>query len=400
MHKEIIVTIDIGSSKIIAAAGTKDEKGAVRMLALETEGTQTSVRKGRIYYIEEVSQKIRVLINRLNFKLNGKISKVYVGLGGQSLMTENHEKSESYQPDLWEVLDDTQSKFILGYSSLKLNLNRCISENSDIEIAGYFVAPIATATATLTEQEKKSGCALIEFGAGVTYLSVYKNNLLKYLVSIPVGGSAITNDIYTLDNLEDVEEAEELKIKYGNALRNNETDDSQTITALKHREINIETFNDIVEARTEEIIANIQNQLNMSGFADVLRKGIIITGGGAALKNLAESIKEKIMQEVRIAHIKDELIGEGSLKYKQTPGIEETFGLLSLGTQNCVKEIAKQIVPPAQTIPVDLFGKPIEEKHKKRKFVEKSENIFTRFANKASKGLFDDEDEKINAPNS
>ncbi|MDR0232275.1 MAG: cell division protein FtsA [Dysgonamonadaceae bacterium] len=446
MHKEIIATIDIGSSKIIAAAGEKDEKGVIRILALETEPIKTSVRRGRIYNVGEVSQKITSLLTRLNRDLKEEIVKIYVGVGGQSLMTETHsvveetegaivdeqllqslrEKCENYQPDFSEVLDivspeyfingeteekpigvscekiEAQFKLILGNPAIKRNIDLCIS-NNDVEIVGYFIAPIATASAILTDLEKKLGCALIEFGAGVTYLSIYKNNLLKHLVTIPLGANTITKDISSLNIVD--EEAENLKIKYGCALVNGKKEDNYPEKIIANdKEIDTNELNDIIEARVNEIVENIKNQLEISGFSDALGNGIIITGGGAALKNLAESIEEKIKQKVRIASVKDELVDADSSKYIQFPGIEETIGLLSLGTENCVKVVERPIVPPsAQTEITNLFGEVIPDAERTRgtrkppvkKENKERENLFTKLARgavKVSGNLFDSAD--------
>ena len=451
MHKEIIATLDIGSSKIIAAAGKKDEKGTIHISALETETTKTSVRRGRIYNVGEINRKITSLLNRLNQQLNEKIVKIYVGVGGQSLMTETYsveeetegaiideqllrylrKKCDYYHSDLLEVLDivspeyfvdgksekkpigvsckkiEAQFKLILGNPAIKRNINMCIS-NNNIEIAGYFIAPIATANATLTNLEKNLGCALIEFGAGVTYLSVYKNNLLKYLVTIPIGANVITKDIGQL-NIAD-EEAEDLKITYGYALIDSkkEADYPKKITA-NDKEIDTGDLNDIIEARVDEIIANIKTQLEISGFSDALGSGIIITGGGAALKNLSESIEEKTKQKVRIATVKEELIDKDFSKYAKIPGIEETVGLLSLGTEDCIKpkEVEKVIQPHvAENFGDSLFPKgeievmeknpkrgkrksPETSKTKKGGFLSNFTQKVTQKVDKVSRGLFE-----------
>ena len=452
MHKEIIATIDIGSSKIIAAAGEKNQNGAIHVLAWETETTKTSVRRGRIHNINEVSNKIAKLLDRLNLKLNKKISKIYVGIGGQSLITETYsvveeaeeiivtekllhsllEKCENYQPDSSEVLDivspeyfidgkpekkpigvsckkiEIRYQLILGNPSIKKNIRKCISEENNIEIAGYFISPLATATATLTDLEKNLGCALIEFGAGVTYLSVYKNALLKYLVTIPLGGDVITKDICDLNILED--EAENIKLRYGSALVDikNEEKFSIKINSGQSTEIKINELNYIIEARTEEIIANIKNQLEISGFSNSVGSGIIITGGAAGLKNLAESLEEKTKQKVRIAHVKEELIDKDSLEYGKISGAEETIGLLSLGTENCIliKEEKTIVEPePVSLFPVDEIDvvetgvKPTQKsgKRKEPKKEKEGSGLLGRWAKKAnylSKGLFDSADEE------
>ncbi|MCL2649491.1 MAG: cell division protein FtsA [Candidatus Azobacteroides sp.] len=396
MHKEIIATLDIGSFKIVAAAGKKDDKGIVSVSAMETEMSNSSVRRGRIYNVDEVSNKIKSLIDRLNHQLNEKVSKIYVGISGQSLKTEVYpvveetggvivdellllslrQQCEAYHPDFSEVLDivspeyflngepeknpigvfcnkiEARFQLVLGNPSIKSKLKTCITEKNNIEIAGYLIGPIATARAILTESEKISGCALIEFGAGLTYLSIYKDGLLKYLASIPLGGNVITKDICSLHIPEN--EAEDLKITYGNALVEtpNENNAIKNIKLQDNRDIELEVLNDIIESRTEEIIANVKNLLELSGFSDSIRSGIVITGGMAALKNLAESVKEKINPKVRLAHVKDNLVDEGSSTFGQTFGNEATIGLLSLGTENCihVKEIEKIPTPPQTSL--------------------------------------------------
>ena len=465
MYKEIIVTIDIGSSKIVAAAGKKDEKGAIHILALETEATKTSVYRGRIYNVGEVSRKIKSLLNRLNNKLDEKITKIYVGVGGQSLVTETYpvvekteetiineqllrslrEKCKYYRPILLEVLDvvfpeylldgkseekpigvsckkiEAKFQIILGNPAIKRNINICILDNN-VEIAGYFIAPLATANAVLTDLEKNLGCALIEFGAGVTYLSVYKNNLLKYLVTIPIGANVITKDIVNLNIMED--EAENLKIAYGHALVDNDDDNYPVKIMANNKEIDIDDLNDIIEARVDEIIANIKKQLEISGFSNTLGGGIIITGGGAALRNLSESIEEKTKQKVRIATVKKGLIVNDSSEYGKLSGIEETVGLLSLGTENCIKpkEVEKPVSQPPEAEKFNdfLFSKDeveVVEKEKnprgKRKPpVGQEENkkikkgIVLSLIDKMSKDLFnsadstdeeeEDENDKIN----
>ena len=392
MYKEIIATLDIGSSKITIAGGKKDSNGMVSIAAIEKESTNSSVRRGRIYNVSDISNKIQLLSDRLNEKLNDKIAKIYVGVNGQSLRTETYfvsrqiggavvdeqllaslrEQCEAYQPDeISEVLDvvsleyfldgkpeknpigvscdkiEVRYQLILGNHSIKLNLINCVTKNSEIEIAGYFIGPIATATAVLSDSEKNLGCALIEFGADITYLSVYKAGLLKYLISIPLGGNAITKDICDLKILE--EEAENLKITYGTALVELE-DENNPVKNIKLqnssiKEIDAEQLNDVIEARTDEIIANIKNLLEINNLSDCLENGIIITGGMAALKNLDKSIEKKLNKKVRVAHVKRELLDEDSLTFGKIFGNEATIGLLSLGTKNCVKE---NIVNPPQ----------------------------------------------------
>lgn len=147
----------------------------------------------------------------------------------------------------------------------------------------------------------RSGCALVDFGADTTTISVYKNNILRYLSVLPLGGNTITRDITSLQMEE--QDAEKLKLQYGNALYEEE-EDSETpavCTLDDGRTIEQATLNNIIEARAEEILANVWNQLQLSGYEDKLFSGVVFTGGGANLKNIEEAFRkhskiEKIKQ--------------------------------------------------------------------------------------------------------
>jgi len=173
-------------------------------------------------------------------------------------------------------------------------------------------------------------------------------------------------------------------------------------------------LNDIIEARMDEIIANIKTQLEISGFSDALGSGIIITGGGAALKSLSESIEEKTKQKVRIATVKEELIDKDFSEYAKIPGIEETVGLLSLGTEDCIKpkEVEKPVIQPpvADKFDDSLFPEgeiEVVEKNTKggkRKLPETSKtekekggffSKLTQKVEKVSRGLFDGIDSTV-----
>ena len=107
-------------------------------------------------------------------------------------------------------------KLIIGRPSIKKNIERCLFERSKMQIAGYIISAQATAAALLTSNEKSLGCALIDFGAGTTTLSIYKDDLLRYMITIPFGGKNITKDIGTLNVLDT--DAEKLKIAFGSAI--------------------------------------------------------------------------------------------------------------------------------------------------------------------------------------
>ena len=161
-----------------------------------------------------------------------------------------------------------------------------------------------TANAVLTESERRSGCALIDFGADTTTISVYKNNILRFLTVLPLGGNSITRDITTLQMEE--EEAERLKKAYGDALYEEDPEQEEATCKLDDdsRTIKVADLNNIIEARAEEIITNVWNQVQLSGFEDKLLAGIILTGGAANLKNLDEMLRKRSkVEKIRMAKL-------------------------------------------------------------------------------------------------
>ncbi|MDR0546483.1 MAG: cell division protein FtsA, partial [Dysgonamonadaceae bacterium] len=233
--EQYIVAIDSGTSKMVAMIARKEFAGKVSVLRTEKVDSENCIRRGCIYNVDAAAEKIAYLINQLNEgyakpKLHAPIERIYVSIGGQSLHTERYsirkqvengstidqrllneidEEIKNYKPELYEVLEIISPEYyvdgqltanprgttnvsfiearyqliVVSSPNLKTLIRRAVPEN--IEIAGYIVAPLATATAVLEKNEKKLGCALIEFGAGVTYVSIYKNESLKYLVTIP-----------------------------------------------------------------------------------------------------------------------------------------------------------------------------------------------------------------------
>jgi cell division protein FtsA len=340
-----------------------------------------------------------MLIRKLSRRLEPQIEKVYVGVGGQSLRTVPYsvslkvggivtqeiinslwEECRRYEPEVVEILDIVYPEFyldgklesnprgiscktieakfqlIVGRPSLKNYLRKSVEEKAGITIAGFFILPLATASAVLSDTEKDLGCALVEFGAGITYLSVYKEGLLRYLVSIPLGGNIITKDICDLGILE--KDAEELKISLGNALPEQEVDANKNGTEnnISDDDKKVRDLNIIIEARTDEIIANIIEQLKQSGYDSLLRSGIVITGGGASLNNLRLSLQKKTGKDVRLSTARKTLVNQAA-EITGQPANSAVIGLLSLSKENCAKkEEAPKITPG-----YNIFGEPESE---------------------------------------
>ena len=260
-YTDFIAAIDLGSSHMVGMVGAKGPAGTLSIIAYEVENSDTCIRRGCVYNIKDAAGKIVRLIRKLENKLGGsRIGKIYVGVGGQSLRSINHAVSKvlgsgtvteevlkeldqecrQYRPDMLDVLDiaapvyyldnqpethpiglgcsriEAHYKLLVGRPSLRHAVTTNMAEQIKLDVAGVVVAPLALADLILTEQEKLKGCALIDFGAGVTSVTVYKDGSLAGLYVIPLGSHLITRDLMSLGMPE--KEAERVKHTYGNAI--------------------------------------------------------------------------------------------------------------------------------------------------------------------------------------
>ena len=258
---------------------------------------------------------------------------------------------------------------IIAKTEIKEYILKCV-EAVGLDVAGMFVAPMALAGCVLTDTEKRSGCALVDFGYGTTTVAVYKGNLLRHLAVIPLGGNNITQDLCSLQIDED--EAEGLKMKYGSAYSDLSSEElAKNLLVNNGRTIEERLLVDIVEAREEEILSNVAAQIRNSGYQDKLLAGIVISGAASNVKNLDKAASVRLHPDkTRFARIvpfalqavhAEQVVKDGSLN--------TLLALMNEGKQNCVepKVVVKEEVPEEvveeipQTAPSFV---PVEETHK------------------------------------
>jgi cell division protein FtsA len=223
---------------------------------------------------------------------------------------------------------------ILQRKAFYKNWNRCF-EVAGITIAEMLNAPLALADAVLTEAERRSGCVLIDMGADTTTVSVYTKNILRHLAVIPLGGNNITKDIATLQMEES--DAEKMKLKYASAYTdNNEIDNNLKYSIDQDRQVESRRFIEIVEGRLEEIIENAWYQVP-SEYCDKLLGGIILTGGGANMKNIECAFRNHThIDKIRVAKTTIQTITGGNEDIKAKNSMMNTvLGLLMKGDINC-----------------------------------------------------------------
>ena len=401
---EFIAAIELGSSKITGVAGKKNSDGSMQVLAYAQEDSSTFIRKGVIFNLDKTAQSLTSIINRLEGELKNSIAKVYVGIGGQSLRTVRNVVSRDLEEEAiiseelvsaigdeniaipvvdMDILDVAPQEYkvgnnlqanpvglvgshiegrflnIVARASVRKNLEHCFQQ-AKIDIADQLIAPLVTANAVLTESERRSGCALIDFGADTTTISVYKNNILRFLTVLPLGGNSITRDITTLQMEE--EEAERLKKPYGDALYEEDPEQEEATCKLDddNRIIKVADLNNIIEARAEEIVANVWNQIQLSSYEDKLLAGIILTGGAANLKNLDETLRKRSkIEKIRMAKLPRNTVHASNNILKKDGSQNTLFGLLFEGNQNCCLTETAPAAAPAPSV-----SKPEPEVHK------------------------------------
>ena len=401
---EYIAALDLGTSKMIAMVANKNDRHKILARAQIESGD--SIRRGLIYKTTEASSKIAELIRRLKWELQQArlpaLQQIYVGVGGQGLHTKAYVGEKNLNGDMvsdeildqlrdechadwnesFELIDKISPEYyldghlelqpqgvhcdrlkarfqmILGYfSNFKTEVEKALRRES-VEVVDMFVSPIATAKQVLTEQEKKRGCALIELGAGLTYLSVYKSGLLRHLIAIPLGGDVITKDICSPDKTE--AESEKLKISEGYTQADDEANELYTA----------------VEARADEIVLNILHQIEISGYGQTLNAGFILTGGASRLKGLDRLLEQRTNKSIRWV--------------EENPEQSCVRGLLKLGNENCSKESSSKWGIWSDLFSNDKIETPQPEKKKSKQNIMKGIKAKAGAATeKAVKGLFD-----------
>lgn len=416
-YTDFIAAIDLGTSHMVGMVGTKDATGALSIIAYEVENTSTGIRRGYVYNVKDAAANIKRLILKLENKLDGaKISKVYVGIGGQSIRSLDHvvsrvlgaegvvteeiidglyKECQAFRPDMLAVLDvvapsymvdgkpesnpvgvlcnriEARYKLIVGRPALRLNVVNSVEQVAKVDIAGIQIAPLALGDVLLSENDKDLGCALINFGAGVTSVTIYKGGKLANLSVVPLGSNLITKDITTLRVVE--LEAERLKVTYGSAKADREHDMEIPLSTSdgKVRKLSLFDLNTVIEARMDEILQNVYARLENSGLLPDLGAGIVITGGGAALKGLPAIMSERLKMEVRYATVRKGLVTGGETLITANPEFATAIGLLAQGSQNCAYYLPPKPEPKPEPKPVVESQPKVEPEVKKPQPKEK-----------------------------
>ena len=433
-EKDIIIAVELASTAIRAIAGKREPDGSMQVLAYAQEESPNTIRKGVIDNIDKTTQALSRVVGKLSDKLGVRVKSVYIGLGGQSLRSVHNrvllqfDGLELLTPKTIDKMHDTNigvvypnaeikevvpQEFTIGNRSvvepvgmqadaieanfiniiarpiLEENIRKCVA-GAGLEVQEVFISPLCEANAVLTANEKRSGCALVDMGADTTTVSVYANNILRHLCVIPLGGSNVTSDITSLRV--EADEAEELKKKYGTAYRSDSEDKTGQKVSLSHdRTEDEEKLQEIVEARYEEIIANVCHRI--SPYKDKLLSGLVVTGGAARVPELVKAFARQTGGDFNVRVPKglpENITISFGLQVGEPDRLYTLYGLLLSGKENCVGEISEAPVqvtidfenPQGDDKPEDVEIQtqetPDEEKPKKPSSIRRIWRTFER----------------------
>lgn len=381
-----IVAIDLGSSKIAGMVAQRNEEGLLDILALESEPSM-GIRRGLIINHSEAAICVSRIVKKLQNRVKIEIGKVYVGLGGHTLKTVVNNVPVVYDGEqeltdekikglydqnlaltfdnasIYEILAqdfliDGEPEFnpkgcfcshvearyllVLGKPGVNERLCSCL-ERIPQRLAGMFTAPFAISEALVSPEDKELGCAVIDFGAETTTLVVYFNHCIRHMVVIPLGGKTVTQDIRDLQVT--ALDAEKLKKNFGVAMLSlDEEPKAITIKAgsVEHI-VHTKELNSVIEARMDEIMDMVCEEIYKSGYQDKLGAGVIITGGASRLTGLDKLVELKTGLPVRQGSY-DHLLLPGADSQYIDPAYTLLVGLLNFGTENCCVEEELKII--------------------------------------------------------
>ncbi|MDX5419315.1 MAG: cell division protein FtsA [Hymenobacteraceae bacterium] len=381
-NDKIVVGLDIGTTKVCALVGRKNEYGKLEILGMGKAISEGVVR-GIVSNIDKTVEAIKKAIRQAEEHSGINIGVVNVGIAGQHIKSLQHNGSITRQVtdheitvddvnrltnDMYRLVTPPGSEIIhvmpqeykvdyeegivdpVGMSGVRLegnfhiitaqsnainNINKCISR-AGLEIDNLILEPLASCMSVLSDEEKEAGVALVDIGGGTTDLAIFKDNIIRHTAVLPFGGNIITSDIkqgcMVMQN-----QAEQLKVKFGKAIADEASENEiVSIPGLRDRtpkEISLKNLAYIIEARMEEIVELIYAEIVRSGYANNLAAGIVITGGGAQLQNLVQLVEYITGMDTRIGY-PNEHLGKSKIDAVKSPMHATGVGLVLAGYQS------------------------------------------------------------------
>tara|TARA_B100000683_G_scaffold267913_1_gene302290 strand:- start:4207 stop:5532 length:1326 start_codon:yes stop_codon:yes gene_type:complete len=381
---EIVVGLDIGTTKITVLVGKKDQYGKLDILGTG-KAVSNGVMRGVVANIDKTVSSIKVAVDQAELESGIKIDEVYVGIAGQHIKSLQHrgemvrdEISEEISKDDLDKLKKNMFKLVTipgeevihvipqeytvdgedfiqdpkGMAGVKIEANfhiitakvaavkniiRCV-QKAGLTPKNLILEPFASAVAVLDNDEKQEGVCLVDIGGGTTDVAIFLDGIIRHTAVIPFGGNVITKDIKQgIQILE--KQAEMLKIKFGSAMSSSTKENViVSIPGLRGKdpkEVSVKNLSAVIESRMKEIIDLVNYQIKSSGYQNKLMTGIVITGGGSQLRNLPQLVSYVTGKEVRVGY-PNEHLGSDSKSMIKSPIFSTGVGLVQKGFEEVV----------------------------------------------------------------
>jgi cell division protein FtsA len=387
---EIVVGLDIGTTKIACLVGRKTEHGKIEILGVG-KAPSVGVTRGVVSNIEKTVQSIRAAVEEAEAKSGVEIKVVNVGIAGQHIKSLQHRgmitrdsiEEEINQHDVDALIDDMYKLVMLpgeeiihvlpqeyivdrqsgvkdpiGMSGVQLeanfhiitgamasakNIYKCVAK-AGLEVAELILEPLASASAVLSDEEKEAGVVLVDIGGGTTDIAIFHDGIIRHTAVIPFGGNVITEDIKEGCTIMH-RQAELLKTKFGTALSNqSQENEIVCIPGLRGRdpkEISVKNLSNIINARMAEIIDHVYYEIKNSGYEKKLIGGIVVTGGGSQLKHISQLFEYATGMDARIG-FPNEHLSSNTSNNLTSPLFATGVGLVAKGFENFDKVLASK----------------------------------------------------------
>ncbi len=383
-EKNLIVGLDIGTSKVIALVAERHEDGKFEVVGLGTHPA-SGLKKGVVVNIESTVSAIQRALEEAELMADCKIQHVYTGIAGSHIKSLNStgtvaiKDKEVARVDIDRVMETARAMPIptdqqvlhiltqeflidgqdgirepLGMSGVRLevkvhivtgavsaaqNIVKCV-RRCGLEVTDLILQPLASSIAVLSEDEKDLGVCLVDIGGGTTDLAVFTQGAIRHTAVIPIAGDQITNDI-AMALRTPTAEAEDIKIQHGCALRQladpHEMVEVPGLGDRAPRQLSRQTLAEVIEPRVEELYSLIQQVLRQSGYEELLSSGIVLTGGSAVMQGMVELGEEIFHMPVRVGIPRY----EGPLaEIVRSPRYATVMGLLMEGKSQLDRGIA------------------------------------------------------------
>ncbi len=345
----LIVGLDIGTSKVLAIVGEITVEGGIEIIGI---GTQLSrgLKKGVVVNIESTVQSIQRAVEEAELMAGCQIRSVFAGIAGSHIRSINShgivgiKEKEVTAADVSRVIEAAKAvaipadqrilhvipqEFIIdnsegirdpismsgvrleakvhlvtGAMSAAQNIIKCV-RRCGLEVDDIILEQLASSAAVLTEDEKELGVCLVDIGGGTTDIAVFSDGAIRHTAVIPIAGDQVTNDIAVALRTP-TQYADDLKVKYACALRQLAADD-QTIEVpsvgdREPRRLARQTLAEVVEPRYEELLSLVHAELRRSGFEEICAAGVVLTGGSSKMEGAIELAEEIFHMPVRLGY--------------------------------------------------------------------------------------------------